>query len=449
MFRSRLPRSILGIAALSIPALLWATGAEAGGPVASWPMLGGNAAHTGVTAGPAPPYQRAWVATFEDGGPVGAPVATGDRVVVLTGRGVSVLDAATGSTVWEEPRARGPAGPPVVVAGLVVYSQGRAGAATIAARKLTDGEEAWRVESRAPSGGAFTGEDGIAFVGSRNGVVRAIDGDTGKLVWKFEADGRVDTAPAVAGGRVFVVGENFDNGEAIVYALDASTGREDWRLQPERSRIGVSSVSVAGTRAYVGLGDARLRAVAAETGTELWSAPTRSLFSSASAPALPGDIVALDRLGHLYRLDAETGEERWVFRLPGTAAQGSPVVLGEHVVVGDATGQISAIEFDSGELVWKGRVPGGPIGAPAVVGDLVLVASQGQRGRVVAFEHDPGGTLVREPSPTTLFPGRALLNFVAASAGLFALLLGLFRYGLGRRTTALPGPEIPTAKGKG
>ena len=48
---------------------------------------------------------------------------------------------------------------------------------------------------------------------------------TGKSAWKFVTRARVDSSPAVAGGRVFV-GSN----DGKLYVLDAATGQKQWEF---------------------------------------------------------------------------------------------------------------------------------------------------------------------------------------------------------------------------
>jgi outer membrane protein assembly factor BamB len=150
-----------------------------------------------------------------------------------------------------------------------------------------------------------------------------------------------------------------------------------------------------------------------------------------------------DRVGHLYRLDPASGEERWVFRVPGSFLTGSPVVIGTFVVVGDWSGQVSAIDLETGHLVWKDTTSEGSILGIAAGGERILLSSGD--GSVKAFEHDGQGVLLDEASPTTLFIGRAVLNFAAAVVPLTFVLLVLFRW-VGRR----PGrrfSENPAAEG--
>src|SRR5439155_7043673 len=58
--------------------------------------------------------------------------------------------------------------------------------------------------------------DGRVIVGGRDKAIHAIDAASGKGVWTFLTPARVDSSPAVAGGRVYVC-----SSDGKLYALDA------------------------------------------------------------------------------------------------------------------------------------------------------------------------------------------------------------------------------------
>jgi outer membrane protein assembly factor BamB len=370
----------------------------------------------------------------------------GERVIVMAGEAVVAFDAADGSASWQVDREPGPTGYPVAAGDVVVFGEGEGDGAALVAVSLAEGNEAWRSELDDPVAGGLIAAGGRILVGTRGGEVLAFDAGTGEATWSAPVPGRIETAPAVAGGLVLVVAENLSNGRATVLGLEAEDGDEAWRLAPETASVGASSVSSDGEVAYVGLGDARVHALDVATGAERWSERLRSFFPSRSAPVVTEDALLVgDAPGHVFALDRSTGEERWVFRLPGILLRASPVVAGGYAVIGDETGQVSALDVASGLLAWKATLPGGAVGPPAPAGDRMYLTSRGEGGVVAAFEHDPVGRLLAEPSPTTLFPLRALVNFAVALVAVLVVLLALFRFGLGGGRVKRPGPELPAS----
>jgi outer membrane protein assembly factor BamB len=390
-----------------------------------WPMVGGDPAHSGTTDGPAPPYREVW--SLSDVEPLAGPVVGGDVVIVVESDRVVAVDRITGRPAWEADREAGPGGPAALAGNLVIFSEGRQREAAVSAIRLEDGEPAWSVPTRAPSLGGPAVEDGQVYVGTSDGRVLALTGDAGSRLWEYRATGRVDSSLAVADGLVYAVAEDFSTGVATVFALDQDTGREQWRFSPSGPGVGASSISVAKGTAFAGMGDVMVHAFDAASGAERWRARARFPFGSRLVPAAGESVIVGDRGGHLYGVDPGTGEREWLFRVPGDLVDASPVVAGGSAVVGDSVGQASAIDLNSGLLVWKRVLGTGPVGAIASDGERLYLAVEGRRGRLVALEHDPEGTLLAEPSPTTLFVGLALLNFAVAAVGLGAALVLLIR----------------------
>lgn len=401
-----------------------------------WPMAGGDAAHSGTSDGPEPPYRVTW--SVADLAPLAGPVVADGAVIVVEDRRVLALEPPTGDELWEVPREEGPAGSAAVAGDLVVFAQGQGTEASISAVRLQDGKAAWTTSIRAPALGAPAIESEQVFVGTADGRVLSLAADGGTRTWEYRATGRVHTAPAVEAGTVYVAAEDVSSGVATLYALDAATGKEEWRFSPSGPALGVSSVSVGAGTAVLGMGDFAIHGFDARTGAERWRTPARAPFTPRLLPVTGEPLVVGDGGGHLYAVDGVSGKVEWLFRVPGDLLDASPIVAGDAAVVGDGGGQASAIDLRTGLLVWKRRLGAAPLGAVASDGERLYMAVQGRGGRLFALEHDPNGRLLAEHSPTELFLGRALLNFAVAAAVLGAALVLGFR-GLVDRATVSEG----------
>jgi outer membrane protein assembly factor BamB len=276
----------------------------------------------------------------------------------------------------------------------------------------------------------------------------ALEADTGEERWRSEVGGRLEATPAVAEDLVLVAGEDRRTGVVTVFALDAATGlRPEWRFSTPGPALPASAPASDGDLAFVATSEGVLRGLDLDGGGQVWTAEMRAAVADRQVPAAASPLVVADRL-HLYGLEPGDGEERWTFlladlrALPGgrrnSLSPSSPAVLGGAAVIGDTSGVLSAIDVDTGRLVWRRDVSPGPLGAVAVGHDLVFVTTLGRAGSVIGLEHDPDGVLLDEPSPTTVFPLRAILNFVIGAAVVGALALGLTRLAL-RRTAASAG----------
>jgi polyvinyl alcohol dehydrogenase (cytochrome) len=129
----------------------------------------------------------------------------------------------------------------------------------------------------------------VAYVGSWNGKMYALDAFSGQQLWTFDiADPNpglrggfpgIQSSAAVTGGQVF-----FGAADANVYALDATSGALEWKTSlgdPDPATEGAhvwTSPAVSGGKVYVGKsshldfpcvrGD--VRALDAGTGAEIW-----------------------------------------------------------------------------------------------------------------------------------------------------------------------------------
>ncbi|HEX6261794.1 MAG TPA: PQQ-binding-like beta-propeller repeat protein [Actinomycetota bacterium] len=406
----------------------------AGAQDAPWPVAGRTPAHAAVAEGPAPPYRVVWETELEDGPPAAAPVL-GEAMLVVLGRSeVAALDPESGDELWSVERAEGTGGAPAVAGDLVLFVEGEGEEAALVAVGAADGEEAWRteIEGHAPGGVAVAG--GRAYVASRRGTVYAVDLEDGSTAWTFPEDPagrRFESAPAVAGDLLLVTGQITGDRTSFLQALDRETGEPAWSYRPEGIGLGISSPSEQGSLVLTGTVDGRPRASAFDLagGASEWTTDIRFPFAGRQMPIVTeSDVIIADAAGHLYRLDRSDGELRWTYRVPGFLIGGSPTVAGGSVVVGDLSGQVSAIDLESGLLVWRRSFGDDQVHPVASDGDRLYVAARG--GTVAALEHDPDAPLLEEPSPTTLFLDRALLNFGAAFVivgGALALLSLLWR----------------------
>jgi polyvinyl alcohol dehydrogenase (cytochrome) len=106
------------------------------------------------------------------------------------------------------------------------------------------------------SGSQVTVAGKLALVGSRNGVVYALDSRSGCIVWAFEADAGVRSTPIV--GRVVIAGTAttsvyFGDANAQVYALDIANGKQRWKVKVDTHPDAMVTGAVAFTngRVYV------------------------------------------------------------------------------------------------------------------------------------------------------------------------------------------------------
>ena len=174
----------------------------------------------------------------------------------------------------------------------------------------------WKFEAGDSVSSSPTVSDGVAYFGSEDSHLYAVDTKTGEEKWKFETGDIIYSSPAILNGVVYygAVDHLLDG---YLYALDAKTGEEKWKFLLDNVEL---SPAVSDGVVYVGavdyLMDQYLYAVDAKTGKEKWKfMPEYDIFSSPEVS--DGMVYFGSRDNHLYAVDAKTGEEKWKFETLG------------------------------------------------------------------------------------------------------------------------------------
>jgi outer membrane protein assembly factor BamB len=146
---------------------------------------------------------------------------------------------------------------------------------------------------------------------------------------------------------------------------------------------GYGAPAIAGGRAYVitnqGVEEETLRALSVEDGKTIWSLRLGKVGNPDQAPAYPaarstptvdgGLVYAFSSDGDLACVEADTGKVRWKLSArqqyggePGKWAYSeSPLLDGNTLVVtpGGAQATMLAVNKKTGKLIWKSAIPGG------------------------------------------------------------------------------------------
>ncbi len=183
---------------------------------------------------------------------------------------VYAIDLADGSIVWTV-QVGGIVATPIAVSGdqLVVTVQGdRETRPAAVALNTSDGSQRWRSEGEgaaslvtAPTIGATA-----VYMGLNDGTVRALDPESGTLLWTARLTSPLFTGGfAVTDDALYVV-DVF--GE--VYRLDAATGSRTWDFALNQSVLRSPPVVVGGTHVLVATGDGSLNAIDVNSGHLVW-----------------------------------------------------------------------------------------------------------------------------------------------------------------------------------
>jgi len=311
---------------------------HAGGKFFSSPTVSNGTVYIGNTDGKlyavrASDGSQIW--SFKTGGAVNSTPALSKGVVIVSSRDGNVygVDAASGAKIWAfktggERRFTAPG-----IHGISPKNE-----------MMPDPFDVF-LSSPAIS-------NGVAYVGSGDHHVYALDAATGTLRWKFLTGNVVHASPAVAGETVYV-----GSWDRYFYALDAHSGAVRWRFTTGDDRVTYNQVGIAGSAAvadglvYFGCRDSTFYALNALTGALAWKHDEHGSWVI-GAPAIANGVVYYTTSDEkvFWALEARTGAE--MFKAPyGSFAFSSPSLAGGVAYFGTFDGRLYGVNVMSGEVV--------------------------------------------------------------------------------------------------
>jgi len=290
--------------------------------------------------------------------------------------------------------------------------------------------------------GALATDRRHLFAITRDGIVRAFDPATGRVLWQSEqrsgtlaasetglilrlVDGTVksltpakgtvqweaasgivgDLPPALDGDRVFIAGKG-------MAALDIATGRVIWSA-PADPTVTAPPVA-AGSRLLAGEEDGTLRCRDRASGVSLWRLRTGSALLA--PPVVDPEqrrlyLGTTDR--RILEVGLEKGEKGWAWKVGADVE--SPGLIHERRVLFTAFDAVLyALDRGNGNLVWRAPLPSRPLSGPLLSGATVLVACYEKD--VIGFDVNTGRpvgnlrTTALIGTPPLLLDGRLFLG---------------------------------------
>lgn len=361
------------------------------------------AAATAVRADLYPPLKLLWQHQAKDGF-YATPTVVGDTVFAgsLDGN-VYALEANTGRVRWSL-TAGGQVYSGVVVAGGTGYVGTSEG--NVIAFDPASGAERRRHRIDGTIYATPALADRLVLVGTGDtGIVYALDADTLEERWTFPLGKRMGSGLAVQRGVAYI-----GSYDGHLYAVELPSGRLRWQYVADQI---IDSQPLATDEAiYIKLPDDRVIALHPATGKPLWekAGVEREVTgepSNWSPLARAGGLLLFGSPdGRIHALDATSGAERWQ-SAAGAEKPAPPAVVGELGWLGAKDGSVSAISLETGETLWEWRPAGtvkpalisGVMWPPAVVGSRLYVASLD--GNLYAFEGNADGGAWRRAREAT------------------------------------------------
>jgi len=213
------------------------------------------------------------------------------------------------------------------------------------------------------------------FFGASDGFFYALDGQTGDVIWKYKLSTEVLAAPVIFKDKIYFITQN-----NTLYALDKEKGAWKWQYAREmHGKINIrarSSPAIDNNMIYMGFSDGTLVCLDAETGREIWTIPVGSVkrFNDiVISPIIEGNLLYISVYdGQTSCLNNKTGDIKWSFEEGGS----SDLAIGKNqIILTRYTGKLICLNKSDGSKLWeynfKKEIPSTPI----ITGDYVIVGT--------------------------------------------------------------------------
>lgn len=264
----------------------------------------------------------------------------------------------------------------------------------------------WRFKTEGPVRTSAAIVNGVAYVGSYDSWLYALDLALGRLLWRYPAESPITGAPAYAEGLLFF---GTEGGEIVCVAPPERdgppTGRRVWAYRTGAAITASPLVTDTGL-VITGSCDGTVYALDRKGGKLVWRADLGApVMASATKVArrIPslvdmsgqpttrsGGVLVGSSDGKLYALDEVRGQTIWSFTTDGPVT-GAAAIEGNRVYVGNRAGTLNCLSAANGQQHWSARVNGSIASAPALDAQRVYVATN--EGGVFTFDALSGAPL--------------------------------------------------------
>ena len=200
--------------------------------------------------------------------------------------------------------------------------------------------------------------DGTVYVGALDGILYAIDAQTGQKQWTYQTNSSIKASPAIHDGVVY-----FGDGDGVFHAVDSNTHEMKWQFRTEGEII--SSANFAGDHVLFGSYDGFLYCLKRENGELVWKFETegyvhgtpgvwiRSVSGSDKAASF---VILTGCDSYLRVININDGTQTQQVDL-GAYVGASPAISEDRVYCGTYGTEILGIALDTGEIAWRYQHP--------------------------------------------------------------------------------------------
>lgn len=322
----------------------------------------------------------------------GGPASTSGRIYAA-GRSPNAfycLNAATGATIWSM-------NTPTLMRISPAFWNNRVYFITLSGELFcvngADGSVLWSnfgfSDTYAP-----VVEDGVLYIASNYGNVKAIDANTGSQLWQYNTGGSgLYSAPTIVDNTLYCGGNDASPG---VFALDKTSGAVVWTWQaPDQVN---TSPCVADGKVFFGCSDQRYYALDAATGSLLWSQLVDDGENMLGAPTAGAGVIYGQSISRLFALNTNTGAVIWEQDRLAHASGGHPYLSGNHLFVGAELGVLPCLNANDGSVLYTVQ-SGGASAQHFLVVDGVLILNAAGTPATLEARNAQTGALIWTGAP--------------------------------------------------
>ncbi|MBI4564527.1 MAG: PQQ-binding-like beta-propeller repeat protein [Planctomycetes bacterium] len=314
---------------------------KADGPIEATPVSGGGKIYFTAARNQLVALdlsgREAWKVRIREEAFSAPPLFAEGLVVVGSNAGtLYAFDAATGKEKWTYKVGENIQGS----ANRVDLTDGKKGVIAISQTDgvlhcvdLQTGKFVWKTDPVERCDGSAGVANGRIVLGSCASALHVFSVEKGEKVAdiSLEGDHQVAAGVAVSGGLAFAGSRN-----GKVCAVDVAAGKIDWANRDSKRNV-FTTPAVNDRYVVFGSEDGKVYALRRGTGAKVWDFDTGG---NPSSPVIAGDRVVVSSDGSLYLLDLEKGRKIREIRVSDEIT--SPAVIGGKVIIGADDGTVTA-----------------------------------------------------------------------------------------------------------
>jgi outer membrane protein assembly factor BamB len=329
-----------------------------------------------------PPLVQVWEYDLAAGTANGAPVIADSIVMVGTMRGeLHAVRLADGKRIGWVSLGDAIHGTPVISGSTIIVPLANS-RESVVAFNLAEGKPQWKQTC----GNVETSlllTDRNLYGGTTEGSLFCLDPQTGTTRWVFSLpnnSARKGIRSSPTAWRSLVV---FGADDGCLYALDASTGKEQWKHTGEAPIVATPVAD--STLLVVGTTTGKILALDPLTGNQRWRKDVGGPVYGHALLTM-SLVVVVTTSGVIAGLSAQTGEQQWTTEVGGPILAG-PSGAGGVAFVGTLRRELLALSLIDGKILWRGTTEGRIKTSPVISSGLVIITTDDRS--MVAFRGEP------------------------------------------------------------